>query len=372
MSALRSSRRFFLPSISMARYLAGLYAIRFLGLLVGLVATLQLLDLLAVSDDILAADGSSSAQIFYYVKLRLPQLTSQFIPFTALLATLLAMATLNQHSEIVVMKASGLSSHRILLPMGLVCGIIGVLHFAFNETILIGANAELKYWEDNDYAVGLVPAPEFSAHARIVDGRNIIMTEAVYRNGPTVILEQVSIYSRDETGKVANLVRANWAAYIDNEWILFDLRRFDVATHSFVPEESSVWDITLPPERFLNATFEPDFSNAISLYRAIKRRSAEGRQVNSLIASLLQKFTGPASTLLMPLLGAIAGFGIHRAGSLLLRVVTGMALGFTFFIADNFMMAMGEFGVAPPFLAATAPFLLFLTVGMAVIFYTEE
>ncbi len=74
----------------------------------------------------------------------------------------------------------------------------------------------------------------------------------------------------------------------------------------------------------------------------------------------------------MPLLGAIAGFGIHRAGSLLLRVVTGMALGFTFFVADNFMIAMGEFGVAPPFLAATAPFLLFLTVGMAVIFYTEE
>ena len=74
----------------------------------------------------------------------------------------------------------------------------------------------------------------------------------------------------------------------------------------------------------------------------------------------------------MPLLGAVAGFGIHRAGTLLIRVVIGMALGFTFFIADNFMMAMGEFGVAPPFLASGAPIILFTTVGLAVLFYTEE
>jgi lipopolysaccharide export system permease protein len=372
MSVLLAARRFMLPSTTLARYMAGLYVIRFLGLLAGLVATLQLLDLLAVSDDILAADGASRTEIFYYLKLRLPQLVSQFIPFTALLATLLAMATLNQHSEIVIMKASGLSSHRILLPMGVVCALIAVLHFAFNEIVLIEANAELRYWEDNEYAVDLAPPPEYSANARIVDGRNVILAEAVHRNGNVVILDQVSIYGRDETGKVTDLVRANFAAHIDDEWKLFEVRRFDVTTHSFVPEETSEWNISIPPERFLTATVEPDFSSALSLYRAIKRLSTEERPVNSLIASLLQKITGPASTLLMPLLGAIAGFGIHRAGSLLLRVVSGMALGFAFFVADNFMMAMGEFGVAPPFLAATAPFLFFLTVGMAVIFYTEE
>ena len=36
------------------------------------------------------------------------------------------------------------------------------------------------------------------------------------------------------------------------------------------------------------------------------------------------------------------------------------------------MLAMGEFGAAPPFLAAWAPFFLFLLVGYAVIFNTEE
>lgn len=372
MTLLRRVRRKFLPSMTLARYVAGMYVIRFLGLLAGLVATLQLLDLMAVSDDILAAEGASGGQILYYLKLRLPQLISQFVPFSALLATLLAMANLNQHSEVLVMKASGLSPHRILLPMGLVCGVIAVFHFAFNETMVIDANAELRYWEDNDYAVGLAPPPEFSSQVRIVDGPNLILTEAVSKNGDVVILDNVSIYRRDETGKVEDLVRANFAANIEGKWRLFEIRRFEATTHSFVPQESSEWDINIPPRRFLTATVEPDFIDPVSLYQAIDRLAGEGRPVNSLIASLLQKFTLPASTLLMPLLGAVAGFGIHRAGSLLLRVVTGMALGFAFFVADNFMIAMGEFGVAPPFLAATAPFLLFLTVGMAVIFYTEE
>jgi lipopolysaccharide export system permease protein len=90
------------------------------------------------------------------------------------------------------------------------------------------------------------------------------------------------------------------------------------------------------------------------------------------MASFLQKFAAPASSLLMPLLAAVAAFGVTRAGNLIIRLVFGMALGFSFFVADNFMLAMGEFGVAPPLLAAWSPFLLFLLVGYAVLFNTEE
>lgn len=90
------------------------------------------------------------------------------------------------------------------------------------------------------------------------------------------------------------------------------------------------------------------------------------------MTEFLHKFTGPLASLLMPLLGALAAFGVHRAGSLFIRLTLGMALGFSFFVADNFMLAMGQFGVAPPFLAAFSSFLIFLTVGYAVIFHTEE
>ena len=50
----------------------------------------------------------------------------------------------------------------------------------------------------------------------------------------------------------------------------------------------------------------------------------------------------------------------------------GMALGFAYFVADNFALAMGNLGAYPPFLAAWAPFLLFLLIGEAVLLRTEE
>ena len=40
--------------------------------------------------------------------------------------------------------------------------------------------------------------------------------------------------------------------------------------------------------------------------------------------------------------------------------------------SDSFALAMGNLGAYPPFLAAWAPFLLFLLIGEAVLLRTEE
>jgi lipopolysaccharide export system permease protein len=87
---------------------------------------------------------------------------------------------------------------------------------------------------------------------------------------------------------------------------------------------------------------------------------------------LWHKLSGPLSTLLMPLLGAVAAFGLARSGALFLRAVIGMALGFTYFVADNFALAMGNLGAYPPWIAAWGPFLLFFLIGETVLVRTEE
>ena len=89
-------------------------------------------------------------------------------------------------------------------------------------------------------------------------------------------------------------------------------------------------------------------------------------------AGLWHKISGPLSTLLMPLLAATAAFGLARSGQVLMRATIGMALGFAYFVADNFSLAMGNVGAYPPFLAAWAPFLLFLLVGETVLIRSEE
>ena len=72
------------------------------------------------------------------------------------------------------------------------------------------------------------------------------------------------------------------------------------------------------------------------------------------------------------MLAAVAAFGLARSGQLAIRAVIGMALGFAYFVADNFALAMGNFGAYPPLLAAWAPFALFLLIGETVLIRTEE
>ena len=372
MISLNNARRFMMPSKTLGAYVIKLYLKSFLGMLIGLVSVLQLLDLLANMDAVMNGVGASAGSAVDYVLLRLPQLMSEFIPFSALLATLLTLAALNQNSEIIIMKASGLSAHRILFPLGVPCLIIAMLHFTFNETVVTQSTAKLNYWADNDYAAGLPPPPEYAKDARLVDDNMLVIAESITRNGNIVVLDKVSLYERDPEGLPMSLIRANFAAYVNEKWTLFEVRYFNPITHELSVVESLPWDIDAKPDSFLAATIKPDHVTSKKLWAAIEELRKEGRPVDTLLASFYQKFFAPMATLLMPLLGAIAGFGVHRAGSLLVRIVMGMALGFSFFVADNFMLAMGEFGVAPPLMAAGAPFLLFLTVGFTVLFFTEE
>src|SRR3990167_914043 len=104
----------FLPSRTLTRYFAKLFAARIFAVLVMLVLVLMALDLLSSSGKILAVEGNGEAELWTYVGLRVPQLIAQFVPYSVLLATIIALVTLNQNSEVISMKAAGLSAHQVL------------------------------------------------------------------------------------------------------------------------------------------------------------------------------------------------------------------------------------------------------------------
>ena len=106
------------PSRTLTLYLIKLFIGRILGVLVLLVLVLQMMQLLSESGDILAVPGNGEAELWYYMSLNVPQLIARFLPYSVLLATIITLATLNQNSEVVAMKAAGLSAHQVLAPNG--------------------------------------------------------------------------------------------------------------------------------------------------------------------------------------------------------------------------------------------------------------
>ena len=107
----------FFPSRRLALYMVKLFLTRSLAVLVALVLILMMLDLLGESGKILAVPGNTDDDLWRYVSFRVPMLISRFLPFSVLLGTLIAFVGLNQHSEVVAMKAAGLSAHQILAPL---------------------------------------------------------------------------------------------------------------------------------------------------------------------------------------------------------------------------------------------------------------
>src|SRR3546814_15705283 len=87
---------------------------------------------------------------------------------------------------------------------------------------------------------------------------------------------------------------------------------------------------------------------------------------------LWDKSSAPLSAILMPLLGAVAAFGLARSGKLFVRAIIGMGLGFAYFVADNFALAMGDLGAYSPFLASRGPLILFAMIGVMILIRTAE
>ncbi|MEO1730999.1 MAG: LPS export ABC transporter permease LptG [Pseudomonadota bacterium] len=361
----------FFPSRTLTLYLAKMFVVRILAVLVMLVLVLMMLDLLSRTGDILTPEGNGQAEIWKYVSLRVPQLISRFLPYSVLLATLITLVTLNQNSEVVAMKAAGLSAHQVLSPLLLTAALISVVSFAFNERVVTRANTTLKAWEAVEY--GEVPQDSgVRANVYLTDGDNILAASSMVGTGEDIILDDVTWYKRAPGGLILQRVRATQATYAGPGWQLENPVQFDVGEAEVVELEELVVGQTLTPERIEVQSADPDGQGFFELGETIEAFEALGRRTSELRAKWWHRIAGPLSALLMPLLGSIAAFGLARSGQLFVRAIIGMGLGFAYFVVDNAALAMGSFGGYPPFLAAWAPFMLFLLVGETVLIRTEE
>ena len=364
----------FFPSRTLTFYLAKLFILRILAVLVMLVLVLLALDLLSATGDILAVDGNGQAEILHYASLRTPQLISRFLPYSVLLATLITLVTLNQNSEVVAMKAAGLSAHQVLAPLLLTAALVAALSFGFNERIVTRANGTLKAWQAADYG----PIPPASgpsglrANLYLVEGDNILTAATVAGSGSGLVLSGVTWYARAPGGIIREQVRSPRATFAAPGWRLENAVRFDVAGAVTERLPELVLGKELSPERIMLQSVDADAQSFWELKTSIDAYEAAGRNTDEMRAKWWHRLAGPLSALLMPLLGSVAAFGLARSGQLFVRAVIGMALGFAYFVVDNAALAMGSFGGYPPLLAAWAPFLLFLLVGETVLIRTEE
>ncbi len=362
----------FFPSRRLALYMVRLFVTRSLAVLIALVLVLMTLDLLGESGKILAVPGNGDAELWRYVSLRIPLLISRFLPFSVLLGTLIAFVGLNQHSEVVAMKAAGLSAHQILAPLVIASIVIAAALFAFNETVVVNSARVVNAWSDNDYKP-IPPDRGILSNVWILNGDDLIKAGIVNGRGANLVVRQMRIYDRSG-GVLQRVIQVGRAVPRPqtNDWLLQDVRIYDANMYLVRRFAQTAGLAGVTPAQLTIAKVDPTELDYWTLKRRIAELEAAGRPADEPKAGLAHKISGPISTLLMPLLAAVAAFGLARSGQVLLRASLGMALGFAYFVADNFSLAMGNAGAYPPLVAAWGPFLLFLLIGETVLIRTEE
>ena len=360
----------FFPSRTVAIYLARAFVVRTLAILAALVLVLQTLDLLTESGAILANPNNGDAEIWLYVSLRVPQLIARFLPFAVLGGTILTLSTLNQNSEVIALKASGLSAHQVLAPLILASLLIAIASFTFNDRIVSRATATLNRWQKVQF--GPLPVDRGDrVNVWVRDGDDLIEAAVVKGKGDAAVLSGVTVYDRIG-GNLVGVVRSPAGRRSGDGWQMDQATRFDVMSGKTTELGSIILGRGVRPDQFTLTNIDADGLSFGALRSAIGDLQSAGRPTKALEGAMWHKIAGPLSSILMPLLGAVAAFGIARSGKLFVRAVMGMALGFLYFVADNFALAMGNLGAYPPFLAAWAPFLLFLMIGELVLVRTEE
>jgi lipopolysaccharide export system permease protein len=360
----------FFPSRHLAWYTVRLYLSRSLAVLVGLVLVLMALDLLGESGKILAIPGNGDAQLWQYVGLRIPLLVARFLPFSVLLGTLIVFVGLNQNSEVVAMKAAGISAHQMLAPLIIASIAVSGLAFAFNETVVVHSARAVNAWSDNDYKP-IPPESGILSNVWVSHDGDLVRARLVAGEGPSFRAQGLTVYERNH-GAIERIVDAERAVPEASAWRLVNVRIYDSTMNVVrkVPAMTGLEGLTMSQMKL--AKVDPDETGFFSLRQKIAEMDAAGVPTGEAEAGLWHKISGPLSIVLMPLLAAVAAFGLARSGQVLLRACTGMALGFAYFVADNFSLAMGNVGAYPPILAAWAPFLLFLLVGETVLIRSEE
>ena len=268
------------------------------------------------------------------------------------------------------MKASGLSAHQILAPLLLASLGVAVVSFTFNDRVVSRATATLNRWQKVEY--GPLPVDHGDrTNIWVRDGDDLIQVDQVRGSGDAATLEGVTLFDRTG-GNLVGIVSGRHGVRSGDGWKIDAATRFDVASGKLAQLGTAVIGDGVRPDQFTLSTVDANGLSFGALRAAIADLDAGGRPTKALEGAMWHKLSAPLSSILMPLLGAVAAFGLARSGKTYIRAVIGMMLGFLYFVADNFALAMGNLGAYPPFLAAWAPFLLFFMIGEAVLIRTEE
>lgn len=350
---------------TISRYLSALFLARFGFLLFGLSILVVFLDFMADGDEVLEAGDGTASPILFYTLLRLPEILSELIPITAMLAGFLTFAGLARHHELTAMLGIGVSKFKLalaILPAGV---LVALMQFAIEDQALPVAVDELRAWGVADYAAKNDAGPVW-----IRQGTDIARIGRLDHAADR--LEDVTIFRRDADGNLLERIEAEAAVYGDDTWSLQGVRRTEPGEGAEIETAPLDWPQGLSPKLMRAAASHPKETPLLELL-TVSAQSDLGTQPRYRYQVWLQeRIAGPVTTVILIIMTVGLAQPFERRGGPGFLLAVWLATGFVCWTFDGLVLTFGEIGLLPPALAAwTAP-VVFLAVALSLMLNDER
>lgn len=337
-----------------------------------------LIDFVDISKSFNGRTEISSFTILGLMFLRSPSTILMLLPFAFLFGALVAFVNLNRRSELIAMRAAGISAWRFVTPAAVLAALAGL------ATIMV-LNPVATYMRDNYEQI----------HSRLEADQANPDTAVYMRQGDDSgagVLKQTVIRAASQDAMSHTLHDATlWEYKIDAEGVPQFQRRIDAQkavlsqdhwdlynAYDSQPGSPAIYynklDITsnLNPRKAFSKAISAESTPFWKLPTIIAQTEASGFASTNYRLRLHQLLATPVMFAAMSALGAVFSLRLMRLGGMARLVVSGALLGFAIFFINQILSAMGKAEVIPVILAGWAPSLIALLSAMSLLVYTED
>ena len=296
-----------------------------------------------------------------------PYFLYNITPLAVLLAVLVTFGVMQRSSEIIAIKATGISIYRIVLPVLVVASLLATGLFFFDQFYLPHANKRQDALRN--LIKGKPPQTYLNPERKWIFGQHSSIYYYRFFDSERDQFANLSVFQFDPaTFQMTHRVyaeRAHWEGNLQR-WIceqgwernlrgpaIENYRTFDVSTFAAINE---------PPVYFKKEVKQSSEMNYEELRRYIHDLQQSGFDVVRLKVQLQKKFAFPFIALVMAVLAVPFSLSTSKRGAITgVAIAVGIAVVYT--VVSNLFEAMGNVSQLPPILAAWSPDLIFGLAG---------
>ncbi|MDD7804973.1 MAG: LPS export ABC transporter permease LptG [Endozoicomonas sp. (ex Botrylloides leachii)] len=298
-------------------------------------------------------------EVLIYTVLLIPHKLYLFIPSAAIIGCLIGLGNMASSSELVVMRAAGVSLWRMVwsaMKPALVLIFIGILlgeYFAPVTEQVAETRRTIARSTDGVYT------GEGIWHR---EGNEYMYFNAVEPNG---VLYGITIYSFDNHHHLKDFVFAKRALFQGDYWLLEGVKKTHFDGKRFVTENKAIepWQTSLTTKLLKVVVVKPEALSMTGLNTYIHYLAGQGLDSGEYRLAFWKKILQPLSIFSLVLVGISFVFGPLRSVSMGLRIFSGVIVGVVFMITQNLLGPSSLVFGFPPILAVLAPAIICIGIG---------